>query len=119
MSYNWPGNVRELENVIKRAVVITGGEVLGVNDVILNTESRSSGKEFQELFAVIDEIFEKTVITKNPSNSYHSILSSVEKCLIEKALKVTKGNQVQASALLGITRVTLRKKMQEYNILSA
>ncbi len=118
MSYNWPGNVRELENVIKRAVVIAGGEVLGVNDVILNA-GQSSRKEFQELFAIIDEIFEKTVITKNPSNSYHSILSSVEKRLIEKALKVTKGNQVQASALLGITRVTLRKKMQEYNILSA
>ncbi len=114
MSYNWPGNVRELENTIKRAVVITTGEVLGVNDVILNAESCT--KEFQELSVVIDGLFERTINTQAPSDSYHSILSRVEKCLIEKALNVTKGNQVQASALLGITRVTLRKKMQEFKI---
>ncbi len=117
MSYHWPGNVRELKNVIRRAVVIAGGEVLGVNDVILNTEPCNK-EDLKELSVVIDEIFEKSFISKSPSASYHSILSSVEKCLIEKALSVTKGNQLQASELLGISRVTLRKKMQDYNIAS-
>jgi DNA-binding NtrC family response regulator len=114
MSYSWPGNVRELENAIKRAVVVISGEVLGVKDFILNTESCT--REFHELSVVIDDLFEKTINTKANTDGYHSIISCVEKCLIEKALAVTKGNQVQASALLGITRVTLRKKMQDYNI---
>ncbi|MBI5057485.1 MAG: sigma-54-dependent Fis family transcriptional regulator [Nitrospirae bacterium] len=114
MSYIWPGNVRELENVVRRAVVISSGEILGVNDLLLYTEP--DRKEFKELTDVIGNIFETTAFSKNPSNRYNAIISTVEKCLIEKALKITKGNQVQASAMLGITRVTLRKKIQEYNI---
>jgi DNA-binding NtrC family response regulator len=114
MSYSWPGNVRELENAIKRAVVVASGEVLDVNDFIFNTESCEA--DYHELSVVIDDLFKKAINTKSPTERYHSILSHVEKCLIEKALAVTKGNQVQASALLGITRVTLRKKMKEFNI---
>lgn len=45
------------------------------------------------------------------------IISEVEKAMIQKALEITKGNQVKASALLGITRMTLRKKIDEYNII--
>lgn len=114
MSYNWPGNVRELENVIKRAVVVSKGDVLDVTDISLNPEPYR--KELKELSEVIENIFTTTAITQNPSDLYHSIISNVEKNLIENALKATKGNQVQASQLLGITRATLRKKIQEYNI---
>lgn len=114
-SNKWNGNVRELENVIRRAVVIAGGEILDVNDLIINTEP--STKEIKGLYELIGVIFERTVSSKEQSDHYyHTIVSNVEKCLIEKALAATKGNQVKASALLGITRVTLRKKMQEYNI---
>lgn len=114
MSYSWPGNVRELENVIKRTVVVASGDVVGANDISLTNEPYR--KNLQELSEVIEDIFQRTVVTENSPGIYHSILSSVEKSLIEKALRKTKGNQVQASALLGITRVTLRKKIQEYNI---
>ena len=114
MSYGWPGNVRELENVIKRAVVVASGDVVGVNDISLTNEPYR--KKLQELSEVINAIFDRVIVTEGTSNLYYSIISSVEKSLIEKALRKTKGNQVQASALLGITRVTLRKKIQEYNI---
>ncbi|OGP66017.1 MAG: hypothetical protein A3K22_02770 [Deltaproteobacteria bacterium RBG_16_42_7] len=117
MSYNWPGNVRELENVIKRAVVVSKGDVLDVTDISLNPEPYR--KELKELSEVIENIFTTTAITQNSSDLYHSIISNVEKNLIENALKATKGNQVQASQLLGITRATLRKKIQEYNIPSS
>ncbi|MCK5505817.1 MAG: sigma-54-dependent Fis family transcriptional regulator [Thermodesulfovibrionia bacterium] len=130
ISHHWPGNVRELENVIKRATVIAGGEILDVNDFILDTgpsikashdpalETEPSGKETQEFYEVIDEIFDATVKTKNTPDVYHSIIASVEKRLIENALGKTNGNQLHASALLGISRVTLRKKMQDYDISS-
>jgi DNA-binding NtrC family response regulator len=130
ISHHWPGNVRELENVIKRATVIAGGEILDVNDLILDTEppikashdltmeTQPSGKESQEFYKVIDEIFDATVKTKNTPDVYHSIIASVEKRLIENALGKTNGNQLHASALLGISRVTLRKKMQDYDISS-
>jgi transcriptional regulator with GAF, ATPase, and Fis domain len=118
VSNKWPGNVRELENVIRRAAVITGGDIIGSSALFLNTEPCE--RELEELNEIIENIFERSVISKKGSDHYyHSFLSNVEKCLIEKALDLTKGNQVKASSMLGITRVTLRKKMQEYKINSA
>ncbi len=130
MSHDWPGNVRELENVIRRAVIIAGGEILDVNDLILDTEplridsqdsipdTEPSGKDFPKLHEVIDALFDTAVLTKSNPDIYHSTIADVEKRLIEKALNKTRGNQLHASALLGISRVTLRKKMQDYNISS-
>lgn len=112
--HNWPGNVRELENVLKRAVLVSKGRVIGVGDITLGPELDKNG--LQELTGLIENLLKRTLADESKSNIYHSIISSVEKNLVEKALHITKGNQVQASALLGITRVTLRKKIQEYNI---
>ena len=44
------------------------------------------------------------------------VLPAVERELIIQALQETKGNQVHASKLLGITRATLRKRMEKFNI---
>ena len=44
------------------------------------------------------------------------LMSSVEKILIKRALQETKGNQVQAAILLGISRNTLRSKIERYRL---
>ena len=49
-------------------------------------------------------------------NLYPILMRAVEKPLIELALKETKGNQLQASQLLGMNRNTLRKKIAEFQI---
>ncbi len=113
MSYSWPGNVRELENVIKRAVIVAKGDVIGVNDIDLKPETNN-----YELSSVIRSILESAIATETTTDIFHCVVSSTEKILIEQALIITKRNQLQASALLGISRVTLRKKMQDYNITS-
>jgi len=115
-TYNWPGNVRELENVIKRAVVVSTGDVIGVND--LDIHEKPLKKELCALTEVIDSLIEGAIATDDSPNIYNMVISSVEKQLIEKVLAITNGNKQKASELLGITRVTLRKKMQEYDILS-
>jgi len=130
-SDNWPGNVRELENAIRRACVIARGDILDITDLVLNNgqsklpaknepslelprENEPFGEDY--LYQVIDGMFDTAVLTGNTADIYHSIIATVEKRLIEKALGTTKGNQLHASELLGISRVTLRKKMQDYNI---
>lgn len=47
---------------------------------------------------------------------YPTLMRTVERPLIELALKETKGNQLQASQLLGMNRNTLRKKISEFKI---
>lgn len=51
-----------------------------------------------------------------PENLYQMLLSEIEPPLIEEILKCTGGNQSRAAGMLGITRNTLRTKMQRYSI---
>ncbi len=112
-SYPWLGNVRELENTIRRAVILAKGDALREGDLAFLGQGAKSG-----LREMVESMIEKTFLTGEGS-PYHTLISEVERSLIERALKISKGNQVKASSLLGITRVTLRKKMEEYNISSS
>ena len=51
-----------------------------------------------------------------PENLYQILLAEIEPPLIEEILKRTGGNQTQAAGMLGMTRNTLRSKMQRYSI---
>ncbi len=51
-----------------------------------------------------------------PANLYQMLLAEIEPPLIEEILKCTDGNQSRAAGMLGITRNTLRTKMQRYKI---
>jgi len=51
-----------------------------------------------------------------PENLYQMLLAEIEPPLIEEILKHTSGNQSRAAGMLGITRNTLRSKMQRYSI---
>ena len=99
---------------MRRAAVVTSDDIIDINDISLNPEPYKKG--IPELSEVIENVFDRAVSAKATDGIFRSVVSSAEKTLIEKALKITKGNQVRASELLGITRVTLRKKIQEYNI---
>lgn len=114
IEYNWPGNVRELENNIKRAVIVATGDIISVNNI--NLQEKPLKKELCALTDVVDNLIESAIAVDDNPDIYHYVVSSVEKQLIEKVLGITKGNKQKASELLGITRVTLRKKIQEHNI---
>jgi DNA-binding NtrC family response regulator len=111
MSYNWPGNVRELENVIKRAVIVANGDVIGVNDIDLAHDNNK-----HELSNAVRSILQSVISTETSTDIFHCVITCTERILIEEALKLTNGNQLQTSELLGISRVTLRKKIHDYNI---
>ncbi len=110
--YHWPGNVRELENVIYRAMVLCQKEYLAKECCIGLPISKSTDKSVREmesyLLKAIDSIF------SYPDNDiYQKFLSSAERLLIKRSMKITNGNQVQAAKLLGISRTTLRRKLEE------
>ena len=100
MKYNYPGNVRELENLIERAVVLTRGKVITLNDLPMNIRG------FKE---------ERTL----PALSEGTLTEQVEvleKQLIFDALQESGGNQTKAGKLLGLTERNLRYKLKKYNI---
>ncbi len=100
MKYNYPGNVRELENIIERAVVLTRGKVITLNDLPMNI------KGFKE---------ERTLAAFGEGNLTEQV-EALEKQLIFDALQQSGGNQTKAGKLLGLTERNLRYKLKKYNI---
>ncbi|NRA96792.1 MAG: sigma 54-interacting transcriptional regulator [Planctomycetes bacterium] len=98
-SYAWPGNVRELENEIKRLSVLAGPVVdrSSISKHILEAGDMLVGK---------DSDFE----------NLSRLVESVETREIRKALGKSQGNKTRAAELLGITRFTLQRKLDKYDI---
>ncbi len=106
-AYSWPGNIRELENTIRRGIVLAKSTVLTAEDCIIQHHAEPAEDDFRQVVGMqIDSL-----IKGNESRPYRSLISEVEQMLIKKALDLCDGNQVQAARLLGINRMTLRKKM--------
>ncbi|GGW46591.1 sigma-54-dependent transcriptional regulator [Arenibacter certesii] len=92
--YHWPGNLRELQNVIKRAVLLTTGDVV-------------------EKEALPKEVYK----TKEADSSEENFSKAdYEKEQIIKALKQTNFNKSKAAKLLQITRKTLYNKINHYKL---
>jgi DNA-binding NtrC family response regulator len=91
-NHDWPGNVRELSNVIERAVLMADSKILTPDDIAL--EERPTEGEFS-----LKNLTEESV-----------------KNTIRQALKRTGGNVTRSARLLGISRVTLQKKMKKYDL---
>jgi nitrogen regulation protein NR(I) len=121
MRYRWPGNVRELENGIQRALVIAKGNTLLPEDFFLEgVEPEFPGPkaqmDFEERLQILMEPVFKELAQHSKRSPDADVMSAMEKILIKRALQETKGNQVQAAILLGISRNTLRSKIERYKI---
>jgi two-component system, NtrC family, response regulator HydG len=96
--YDWPGNLRELNNVIKRLVLLSKGEIAGVD--ALPTE-------------MITEIHEAP---KTIGSDLKALQENSEKEMIEKVLQEVRYNKSKAAKLLNIDRKTLYYKIEKYQI---
>ncbi len=93
----WPGNVRELENVLERALVLSDGPAIDVEQVAGKAQAVRAGGDDGEL-------------------SIKKATRSLEEELIRRALGVTSGNRTNAAKLLEISHRALLYKMKEYGI---
>ena len=118
--HNWPGNVRELENTLVRAAVLAAGPTLMPRDLALAaqepTPAMYGDMSLEEIVRLkLKEYFRQTGDVE-PSDLYALIIERIERPLIELTLERTGGNQLQAAAILGINRNTLRKKIAALKI---
>ncbi|VAW40250.1 Response regulator of zinc sigma-54-dependent two-component system [hydrothermal vent metagenome] len=105
-NYNWPGNIRQLENVIRRAAILTKSGVIDRADCLIEDHNPAASDFSLALNRRIDKL-----MAQGESRPYHQLLAEMETLMIDKALALTQGNQVRAAELLGINRMTLRKKI--------
>lgn len=120
LRYDWPGNVNELKNAIKAAVAISRSSTILLEDLpsnVLGTGGLKNRLDDQNV-SLKDWIrYETSELKKIGKNDYYeNIISKVEKELITQVLEMTNGKKVESAEILGITRNTLRTKMNNYNL---
>ncbi len=106
--YDWPGNLRELNNVIKRLVLLTNGEVAEAE--ALPEEMRKTLQKGNIYHAI-----ETTEGKANPSD-LKALKEEQEKEMIERVLNEVKFNKTKAAKILNIDRKTLYYKIGKYQI---
>lgn len=100
LNYLWPGNVRELENTVHRAVLLSTGDKIDVDAILLDD---------------IDAVINPAAGTEMSGAEFvGSTVASMERNLIIDTLKHTMGNRTTAANILGISIRTLRNKLKQY-----
>jgi DNA-binding NtrC family response regulator len=100
VGYHWPGNVRELKNVVERAVLLSSNESLGCEHLPTEVLLASS-------------------LVNTPTLSPQVPLEDVEKRYILEVFTANKQNLSRTARVLGISRSTLREKLQRYGVAKA
>jgi DNA-binding NtrC family response regulator len=95
LNYSWPGNIRELSNVIERAVVLAGGEKIGIGELPERIKKRGALAATHSLKDKID-YFEKKIITD--------------------ALEASEWNKEETAKKLGVDLATLYRKIKKLGI---
>jgi DNA-binding NtrC family response regulator len=126
----WPGNVRELQNCVQRAMVLSSGNTI----TLANLPEEITRAQKTPAAALAPSSPDPTVAAKMGGEAgtaslagaietlfdfarhdkQFKLLPAAERELIVRALAETSGNQVQAAKLLGITRATLRKRVDKF-----
>lgn len=124
-SQPWEGNIRELKNVINSAVLFCKGDVLVPEDFesFLQTKSKvkkinpdTIGDDYYQAFLEMLEPSFDTICNKNSGSVFENMTTGLEKAIIRMAMEKTGSNQVLAAKILGISRNTLRDRLERYKL---
>jgi transcriptional regulator with PAS, ATPase and Fis domain len=92
--YDWPGNARELRNVVERATILCEDDSIRPEDLALRPAA-------------------------SPAEPDSTDLDAIERRTIERVMRETQGNKVNASRKLGISRMQLYGRLRKYGLASA
>ena len=144
-AYQWPGNVRELENVVYRSAVVAQGDAILIKDLPEEIARTPVAPPLVETLTVTETVDEEPVASKAPEPGDSpapavdevedslgravdtlyavlrqaepkNLLKRVERELVDRAYADTGQNQARTAELLGMTRTTLKKRLQEYGM---
>jgi two-component system response regulator HydG len=99
--YDWPGNLREMKNVVKRSVLLSDGNTIGLNTIPpeMLESVRQTSREKQA-----------------PVYDLKALQEVQEREMIVKTLQEVRYNKSKAARILNIDRKTLYLKMEKYGI---
>ncbi|OWK47510.1 sigma-54 interaction domain-containing protein [Fimbriiglobus ruber] len=102
--FAWPGNIRQLENVIQQSVLTCTGDSLTLSHLPPMIHTRADGRPVEAATGVPSSLAQNRETT--------------ERAVIIRALEKVGFSRTRAAQVLGVSRVTLYKKMKKYGLLS-
>jgi DNA-binding NtrC family response regulator len=111
LDYEWPGNVRELKNALEFAVIRTEGPILQPGDLPPEIREAAGENSSGPDLSLEDENHAKS--EKRAKSENHS---ESEEDRVRAALKAAGGNRTEAAKLLGVSRATLYRRLDEFDI---
>jgi len=104
MAHDWPGNVRELENMMHRALLLSGEDIIEPEFIMLSGHPESDADDDE---GITDDTRKVGMVG--------STLADMERNMIINTLTHTLGNRTHAANILGISIRTLRNKIRQYD----
>jgi len=120
VNYSWPGNLRELKNVIKRATLLSDGDLIEEKSLPFEIVNYSKLKDLDE--EVSAPVISTQVIAQEPVDaedtkpSLKTVANEAEYDMIMQVLRDVNFNKSKAARLLNIDRKTLYNKMKQFDI---
>jgi nitrogen regulation protein NR(I) len=113
----WPGNVRELQNIIRKALLISRGYAIALDDLkeAVGEQKRRSGVNHQTISEYAAQLLGAAQRDRT-ENVYAEFTAATERALLSQAIKLARGNKTKAARWLGIARLTLREKLAALGI---
>jgi two-component system, NtrC family, nitrogen regulation response regulator GlnG len=114
----WRGNVRELKNFIYRLVLTSREDYISESMLSALNSVRDFAQETPNNACTFDAAVAQFMLDQRKNGMskgriYATALAAFEKPLLQMVMEQVKGNQLQAAAMLGINRNTLRKKLSD------
>lgn len=114
MEYNWPGNVRELENTITNMCINTHGDIIHSSAIPDYSDIAGHPESSEDCL----DRFISSYLDNNESGEglLQPVIELVERKMIEQLQERLEGNKSRISTALGISRVTLAKKINHMDL---
>ncbi|MFN7065127.1 MAG: sigma 54-interacting transcriptional regulator [Aquificaceae bacterium] len=109
VSYPWPGNIREMENVVKRVIALSSGDILRSGDVELIPQSH----KVEDLEGLLRGKVRR-LIESGEEGIYQKLLSKISYAIVDEAYSALGKNQLKTAKALGINRLTLRRILKGF-----
>ena len=102
MHYPWKGNIRELKNVLERAMILCKGSQITSSHIVLNEPQEKAVEQMS-----MDKLIPMLI------NEHGLSLDDLENQCIQYAMLASKNNVSKAARLLGLSRATLRYRLEK------
>jgi nitrogen regulation protein NR(I) len=113
---SWPGNVRELENAVRKALLMARGYPIDLEEASRAcASSLTPGVSARSLAGFVSELL-GAASRGDIQNAHAALIDAAERELFTQAIQLAQGNQAKAARWLGISRLTMREKLNRLGL---